>query len=225
MRHICQTMHIEISCVVATQRRKERERERERERMVRRSTACPPAPLRALFLQNLTPFRPVASTSPGPRLRAYLCLCKTRIRSDDDSLASAALRCRQAHRERVRRREKEREKERAGCKNSANRRWQIYRACFIGAICTHNGTREDYSARVEKWVAERRRSERKHGDPPLARPLSYNLRVYVDARHVHKRPMADPAVRQNDRINSRDSTEFIFSFSPLPFFYFFFYIL
>lgn len=76
----------------------------------------------------------------------------------------------------------------------------------------------------KKWVAEQRRSKRKHGDPPLARPLSYNLRVYVDARHVHKRPMANPAVRQNDRINSRDSTKSVFPF-PCFFLISFFFIL
>ena len=35
----------------------------------------------------------------------------------------------------VRMREREREREHQ-LHNSANRRWQIYRACFIGAICT-----------------------------------------------------------------------------------------
>lgn len=47
---------------------------------------------------------------------------------------------------------RERERENINYKNSANRRWQIYRACFIGAICTHSRTRKDYSARVEKWA-------------------------------------------------------------------------
>jgi len=40
---------------------------------------------------------------------------------------------------------------------------------------------------------------------------------------VHKRPMANSALRQNDRINSRDSIESVFVFSFFYFFFFLFY--
>lgn len=54
------------------------------------------------------------------------------------------------------------------------------------------------------------RSQRKHEDPPLARPLSYNLRVYVDTRRVHKRPdsrHSDKTIASS-RIDSAESVFF-----------------
>lgn len=94
MRHICQTMHIEISRVVATQRRREidsqwetetgtvRERERVSERgspLDRLSAGASPGVVSPKF------HPPSARNSYNPHatpIRASL--CKTRIRSDDD---------------------------------------------------------------------------------------------------------------------------------------------
>lgn len=95
-------------------------------------------------------------------------------------------------------------------KSNANRRRQIYRSCFIGAICAR-GARKDYSARGSRGKKEETKEEpggEHKGRTRCSPRIDYNpIRMYI---HMHvclraRRRFASGANKSDQRFRDKSS--------------------